>query len=159
MFGFKPFKLLMLLGILFIVFSITHYRADHQDKLQKKVVHPSMMGERSKRLQGSVKQTKIDQKALAEKAVAALEYLFHKKLEDKSIVCLKKSTKRHTFIACKGGDVFQKSFWEAVAEPTQLKLIPCSKSAKYIVSRYPFKEFEDHPLNIRLEATLERFFR
>ena len=148
MFGFKPFKLLMLLALLFVIFSISKYRQEASSPKEPISRSKKHLVASSPRI---LKKSSID-------ATMVLEHLFHNKLGDKSVVCMQKETKKHRFIACKGGDIFKESFWEARIIKGELKLINRSKSAAYIIRHHPFKEFELHAHNQKLEETLKRYF-
>ncbi len=148
MFGFKPFKLLMLLALLFVIFSISKYRQAASSPKEPTSSPKKHLVASSPHI---LKKSSID-------ATVVLEHLFHNKLGDKNVVCMQKETQKHRFIACKGGDIFKESFWEARMKEGALKFINCSKSAAYIMKHYPFKEFELHAHNQKLEETLRRYF-
>ncbi len=153
MFGIRPVKTLLLLGLLFILFLATRVEpvekkaqtSNTQTQLHSLIKHP---------LEKQKKPTPHD-------AVNVLHHLFHKKIEDPAMLCSYKKAKTRYFIACKQGEIIKDNYWEFSLKKDQLHLLARSKSSLYIIKKYKFKELrsDTHKAYPEVERALVAFFK
>jgi hypothetical protein len=151
MFGIRPLKSIFVIGLLFLIFLVTKKDPSIQAKVEQK---------ESKKLSSYMEELPI-KSVNYEDSLKVLHYLFHEKIEDKSVKCKLKKAKTRYFAACKDGDVIKDNYWEVALHQNKLKLLARSQSAVYIINKYHFKELvcDSKKANPKVEKALIKFFK
>ena len=151
MFGIRPLKTLIVLTVLFLIFSAT--RVNHKSSLDNNKTKP---------MSAYMEKTTLKTKQVNPKdALKVLNHLFKKKIKDASMQCHLKKAKTRYFIKCKNGNLIKNNYWEVAIKKNHLKLLARSSASLYIVKHYKFKELaqDDTKIEAKLEKALVHFFK
>lgn len=150
MFGIRPVKTLIVLGVLFLFFTAT--KIDKKSSLDKNKTQP---------MSHYMEKTAAYTKPLTAKdAINILHYLFKEKIHDNAMNCHAKKAKTRWFIKCQKGQLIKDNYWEVTVKNKSLKLLARSSAALYIVDKYQFRELTANKTKIdpKVEKALINFF-